>query len=33
MAGMILFSPKGHVVVSMELPPNEPEAKKEQISL
>jgi len=33
MAGMLLFSPKGHVVVSMELPANESEAKKELISL
>ena len=33
MAGMILFSPEGHVVARMELPANEPEAKKEQISL
>ena len=33
MAGMLLFSPKGHVVVSVQVPESQPEVKKEQISL
>jgi len=32
-AGMVLFYPTGHAVVSVEVPVSQPEAKSKQISL